>query len=349
MIQSLVKLANGKQILDQMLCRILSPDGKLQQSLQQLNQIPKAQNQIRYAKSALKKLKDFYPAILDAKEPPLQLELPGFKPFTSALASVDGTVFVYSYDSCSSETRKTFEQFAYDDADRRCQACNAPHSMKRPLIIHQRSELRSSGRPLTVLCSECHVTFAETARLAAHPGNIYQYDSDNFDKLDKSTWLMTSTSTTHIEWAEDFDLEEWSDYCPFCGSLNLHENTSYVVCISCGENSLKTERNDLLLQRHLAKQAAHSEPKLPEHPREYPSRDAYRASPEWAVRQAETKKRDGVRCIICNGASDLSAHHRNYEREYNEHPADLMTLCQPCHDAFHFNRDLWKDCDCQPI
>ena len=42
----------------------------------------------------------------------------------------------------------------------------------------------------------------------------------------------------------------------------------------------------------------------------------------------------GFRCRLCNGLgneSRLEVHHRTYERLGCERPADLTTLCQPCH------------------
>jgi 5-methylcytosine-specific restriction endonuclease McrA len=66
----------------------------------------------------------------------------------------------------------------------------------------------------------------------------------------------------------------------------------------------------------------------------------YLATPEWAERAAETRRRFGHRCAVCNADAELDAHHRTYERRGAEEPADLTALCRACHALFHEWRDL---------
>ena len=44
----------------------------------------------------------------------------------------------------------------------------------------------------------------------------------------------------------------------------------------------------------------------------------------------------GNRCQLC-GRSDvpLVVHHNTYERLWNEHPSDLVVLCNECHHEHH--------------
>jgi hypothetical protein len=38
---------------------------------------------------------------------------------------------------------------------------------------------------------------------------------------------------------------------------------------------------------------------------------------------------------VCNSDKQLDAHHRTYERIFNEEPGDLTVLCRKCHDRHH--------------
>jgi phage terminase large subunit GpA-like protein len=66
----------------------------------------------------------------------------------------------------------------------------------------------------------------------------------------------------------------------------------------------------------------------------------YLGTPEWAERAAETRRRFGYRCAVCNGEGDLDADHRTYERRGQEETDDLTALCRTCHALFHEWRDL---------
>jgi hypothetical protein len=58
----------------------------------------------------------------------------------------------------------------------------------------------------------------------------------------------------------------------------------------------------------------------------------------WGIVRAQTIKRAGFACQLCNQASRLEVHHRTYEHHGQEHDwysNDLIVLCNPCHAKFH--------------
>ncbi len=59
----------------------------------------------------------------------------------------------------------------------------------------------------------------------------------------------------------------------------------------------------------------------------------WRAKREWALERAER------RCQVCNNAERLHVHHRTYENLGAELPGDLVVLCRPCHELYHFQDD----------
>lgn len=61
----------------------------------------------------------------------------------------------------------------------------------------------------------------------------------------------------------------------------------------------------------------------------------YLNTPEWKQKSMGCKQRAGYRCAICNGTSNLQAHHRTYVRAGNELPEDLTALCGRCHSIVH--------------
>lgn len=77
-----------------------------------------------------------------------------------------------------------------------------------------------------------------------------------------------------------------------------------------------------------------------------PSKEELRAMPYaafletdyWRQIARKVKERDGKRCVVCNSAKDLAAHHRTYQHHGEEHLflGDLTTLCEKCHTRHHF-------------
>lgn len=65
-----------------------------------------------------------------------------------------------------------------------------------------------------------------------------------------------------------------------------------------------------------------------------PNYRAYLRSRAWRKRANDAKRRAGYRCQVCNGAENLQAHHRTYERLGHERPGDLTVLCDACHELF---------------
>jgi len=55
----------------------------------------------------------------------------------------------------------------------------------------------------------------------------------------------------------------------------------------------------------------------------------------WHDLRRRVLARAGFRCQVCNGKSNLEAHHRTYERLGCEHLGDLVCLCGECHRLFH--------------
>lgn len=63
--------------------------------------------------------------------------------------------------------------------------------------------------------------------------------------------------------------------------------------------------------------------------------NAYLQSPAWRQRRAEVLQRDHYTCQQCHHARARHVHHLTYDRVGNEHPSDLLSLCEPCHQAIH--------------
>ena len=64
------------------------------------------------------------------------------------------------------------------------------------------------------------------------------------------------------------------------------------------------------------------------------NRSEYRETSEWRER-ANLMKSLFTECQTCLNDSNLNVHHRTYERLGQEHPADLILLCQECHHLIH--------------
>jgi hypothetical protein len=61
----------------------------------------------------------------------------------------------------------------------------------------------------------------------------------------------------------------------------------------------------------------------------------YLETPEWQARRKIMLRLAGYHCQVCNRDRSLHVHHRTYERRGREDPADLIVLCDECHDLFH--------------
>lgn len=65
----------------------------------------------------------------------------------------------------------------------------------------------------------------------------------------------------------------------------------------------------------------------------------YIKSKEWQETRQRILKRDSFRCVLCNNTKNLHVHHITYESLGEEKDADLVTLCECCHDKLH-NSDI---------
>lgn len=66
----------------------------------------------------------------------------------------------------------------------------------------------------------------------------------------------------------------------------------------------------------------------------------YLQTPEWQETRKAALKRARFMCQTCSSADRLQVHHRTYVRRGCEYAADLVVLCEPCHQTFHDHRDL---------
>lgn len=278
------------------------------------------QDQREYVQHCLGQLKEILEAASPARAP-LQTALFAEVP-SESLATVAG-------DS-------TAEQIALRGADYRCQLCYAPPS-KAPLTIHRPpNSLPDSQERLTILCGGCNKSYSELrGLLLLEIASIAtEYDFADFDILDSGTWPMLMKSTVDISLAEEVGLDPWSHYCPECGSIALDYETlaPYVICRYCAKNSSSSELDPESVS--LDEFVKSGKPKWKTH-REY------LLTAQWRKFADEIKNRD-KQCIMCSRADNLVAHHRTYTRYKVEKHEDVVTLCQPCHDLFHFARDLYE-------
>lgn len=63
--------------------------------------------------------------------------------------------------------------------------------------------------------------------------------------------------------------------------------------------------------------------------------ESYLQSPEWASKRQLALERDGGRCRICLTTTALHVHHATYAHFGDEHPDELVTVCENCHTAIH--------------
>lgn len=66
----------------------------------------------------------------------------------------------------------------------------------------------------------------------------------------------------------------------------------------------------------------------------------YLQTEHWQHTRAESLKRAGYHCQVCNTGKHLHVHHRTYERRGYERDDDLTVLCDKCHQLFHDNGRL---------
>lgn len=230
------------------------------------------------------------------------------------------------------------------EAVNRCQICYSPHAEDNTLRGHQRTSFTFEiPQTLTVICTKCFEAFLSLGRIKMRAGfDHVLYDPDKFEREDRTTWLQIDAGRIHIQWAEDFELEAWSDYCPICGCTALDKTRDpYIQCMGCGGMPDSDEVNRINPE-DLEKDPV-SDPDLVdlgvEDDEQY---QRYLDGEVWEVLACKVKARDGGRCMVCDRSSNLCVHHRTYIRIYQERLKDLVTLCQPCHELFHFARELWK-------
>lgn len=63
--------------------------------------------------------------------------------------------------------------------------------------------------------------------------------------------------------------------------------------------------------------------------------EEYIKSKEWQETRQRIFKRDNFRCVKCGGSKNLHVHHITYENLGEEKDADLVTLCEKCHNGTH--------------
>jgi len=66
--------------------------------------------------------------------------------------------------------------------------------------------------------------------------------------------------------------------------------------------------------------------------------EAYLQSDAWRAKRETAKARDGHRCTMCGSSERLVVHHLTYDRIFEEDLADLVTLCDDCHQSVHAKR-----------
>lgn len=70
----------------------------------------------------------------------------------------------------------------------------------------------------------------------------------------------------------------------------------------------------------------------------------YLQSEHWQDIRKAALKRSRYRCQVCNTSErTLNVHHRTYEHRGEEYAADVIVLCENCHEIFHLNGKLSKE------
>ncbi len=62
---------------------------------------------------------------------------------------------------------------------------------------------------------------------------------------------------------------------------------------------------------------------------------AYLDGPIWETIRLIILDRDDFTCQKCKKTRATQVHHRTYDRIYNEHPDDLISVCGSCHREIH--------------
>jgi hypothetical protein len=75
--------------------------------------------------------------------------------------------------------------------------------------------------------------------------------------------------------------------------------------------------------------------RIEEHAEWLDAHSEYLNSPEWKARRRLVLERDGGKCQGCLSSKATEVHHLTYKRWRNELMLDLVSLCEPCHDAIH--------------
>ena len=102
-----------------------------------------------------------------------------------------------------------------------------------------------------------------------------------------------------------------------------------LLCRPCGQQlAAHADEQDRL--KRLMRQAL-----LADHRRlPYPER---RQTREWKVLRARMLARAAHRCQLCGTqGGQLNVHHNRYDNYGEERLEDLVVLCRPCHERFHF-------------
>jgi len=74
-------------------------------------------------------------------------------------------------------------------------------------------------------------------------------------------------------------------------------------------------------------------------------RGAYESTGEWRTKRKLCLQAVDSKCRGCGGSRNVDVHHNTYDNYCIEYFADLVVLCDGCHDAFHqkisaFHRDV---------
>jgi hypothetical protein len=81
-----------------------------------------------------------------------------------------------------------------------------------------------------------------------------------------------------------------------------------------------------------------SEPHVVERVTPYMSHNAkvaYLQSPQWKMKAAQVKTRDGYKCIVTGITTQLEVHHITYARLGDEDLSDLVTITRKVHQKIH--------------
>lgn len=67
----------------------------------------------------------------------------------------------------------------------------------------------------------------------------------------------------------------------------------------------------------------------------------YIQSPEWQQVRKRALGYWGYKCAICCSTEALQVHHRTYEHLGQEHPTDVIVLCDECHELYSRKLPRW--------